>query len=182
MVFLIIIGIIYLFKTFLTNIFSDIVVLISIIVISLIFGAIVFGNLYSMRHRHPDRWELRQWKSGSMPEEKDEFPKTNAQKTIHYPEIEEEDDYVYKTAIPAESPTQTKKGVRMKCVPIDDNEIETENTEEWEETLQELNNELNKCNNENKKWANKRNTLRTKICKAKGLNPKQCRDLYKKNK
>lgn len=180
MVFLIIIGIIYLFKAFLTNIFSDLVVLIAIIIVSLIFGAIIIGNLYSMRHRHPDRWELRQWKSGSMPEEKDEFPKSDTQKTIHYPEIEEEDNYVYKTAIPAE--TQAPKGVRMKCVPIDDDEIQTENTEEWEETLQELNNELNKCNNENKKWVNKRNNLRRKICRAKGLNPKQCRDLFKKNK
>lgn len=184
MVFLIIIGIIYLFKAFLASIFSDIVVLIAIILVSFIFGWIIIANLYSMRHRHPDRWELRQWKSGSMPGEKDDFPKSDAQKTIHYPEIEEEDNYVYKTEIPAESNDEvtSSKGVRMKCVPIDDNEIQTENTEEWEETLSELNNELNKCNNENKKWANKRNTLRRKICKAKGLNPTKCRQLFKKNK
>jgi hypothetical protein len=39
-------------------------------------------HLYNMRNRHPDRWPLRQWKPGNLPEKNDKFPKKRPQKKL----------------------------------------------------------------------------------------------------
>ena len=178
MIYLFIIVIIYILKRFYSSIFSDIVILVIIIICSLIFGIIIFSNLYSMQNRHPDRWNLRQWKSGILPEENDEFPKHKPQKTIHYPNVEEE-HHIYPTD--THIPSRTYK-TKYKCLPIQENDIDTEETGNWEENLSELNNELNKCNDENNKWVIKRNKLKNKICKAKGYPSEKCKQYFKDKK
>lgn len=146
---------------------------------------ITIFSLYSIRNRHPDRWHLKQWRAGDLPEKDDVFPKNKPQHTIEKEQTyAPESDYIMDEETESTSPPeylQTDKPVENKIIKEGKNKyqcnlVETKapDVSYLENDINTLNKQIKSCNTDNKAWVNRRDRLKLRLCKAKGISKEDC--------
>jgi hypothetical protein len=152
-------------------------------------------SLYAIRNRHPDRWPLKQWKAGDLPEKDDVFPKNKPQHTIEkeqtYPpesdyiiDEDSQSDYNSDNDLDSTNPPEdikSDKPVENKIIKEGKNKYQCNLVQTkapdvgyLENDINTLNNQIKRCNTDNKAWVNRRDRLKLRLCKAKGISKEEC--------